>query len=59
MRTRFRPNRWESSLAAGGWRPVCALAAVSLDACVDVNPRRDARLSSDSGSARAEYAALR
>src|SRR5437773_9786200 len=29
-------NRWECSLAAGGWRPVSALLAVSRDCRVDV-----------------------
>jgi hypothetical protein len=30
-------NRWECSLAAGGWRPVSALLAVSRDSRFDVN----------------------
>src|SRR6185437_11414435 len=29
QRTRLRANRWECSLAAGWWRPVSALPAVS------------------------------
>jgi hypothetical protein len=29
-------NRWECSLAAGRWRPVSALPAVSRDCRVDV-----------------------
>jgi hypothetical protein len=29
-------NRWEYSLAAGGWRPVSALPPVSKDRPVDV-----------------------
>ena len=32
----FGPNRWESSLAAGWWRPVSALPAVSRDGRFDV-----------------------
>ena len=32
----FGPNRWECSLAAGGWRPVSALPPVSRDCRVDV-----------------------
>src|SRR5205809_4126158 len=35
-RTRLRPNRWECSLAAGGWRPVSALPAVSRGFRFDV-----------------------
>ena len=35
-RTLLRPNRWECSLAAGGWRPVSALPAVSRDSRFDV-----------------------
>jgi hypothetical protein len=42
MRTRLRPNRWEYSLAAGWWRPVSALPAVS----------RDGRLMSNAGGTR-------
>src|SRR4029453_11592530 len=39
-RTRLRPNRWESSLAAGWWRPVSALPAVSRDGRFDVKRGR-------------------
>jgi len=42
MRTRLGPNRWECSLAAGWWRPVSALLAVSRGWRVGVN-RGEAR----------------
>src|SRR6266849_1341896 len=42
-------NRWECSLAAGGWRPVSALLAVSRDCRFDVK-RGDGKRRSTRGS---------
>src|SRR5437870_6366696 len=51
-------NRWECSLAAGWWRPVSALLAVSSDCRFDVKRGRSNRAPNRSGTPAADSQSL-